>query len=447
MELFNKSLSDNLYQGKLSRRDFFWLSASCGAVLSGCAVNPVSGKRQIMTVSEADEIAMDKQGASRQFSSDYGAVQDRALNQYISDLGRDITARSHRPQMPYSFRAVNANYINAYAFPGGSIAVTRGILVNLKNEAELSALLGHEVGHVNARHTAERMSKGGLYGMMVSGAGGLLDVAGYGVFKPAAEAVGNLGGKVLLASYSRGDERQADELGMEYMVRANQNPDGMIGLMELLISINKHKPSAMEAMFSSHPMSDERYETARQRSSSDYSEYKNRTRNRDRFMDHTESLRKLKPAIDDMEKGQAYLAKKEFPKAEAAFDSALKKAPEDYPALILRARSFIAQEKFPQAEPYLTKAKLIYPGEAQALQLSGINYLSMAKPQSALQNFKEYERALPNDPSAVFFQGLSHDGMQDKAQASVDYKRFLSKQNQGPQAKYAYSRLTEWGML
>ena len=147
----------------MTRRQFLYLSsmAAAGAVLS-CATNPVTGESQFMLVSEQQEIAMDKQHSPHQFSADYGTTQDRRLNSYVDGVGRRLAALSHRPQMPYSFQVVNANYVNAYAFPGGSIAATRGILLELDNEAELAALMGHELGHVNARHTAEVMSKGWL---------------------------------------------------------------------------------------------------------------------------------------------------------------------------------------------------------------------------------------------------------------------------------------------
>ena len=126
----------------LSRRDFLWLSsmAAAGWLLS-CATNPVTGKSQLMLVSEDQEIQIDKQYAPYQFSADYGTVQDKALNSYVDRTGKNIATRTHRTHMPYNFHAVNATYVNAYAFPGGSIACTRGILLSLENEAELAALL------------------------------------------------------------------------------------------------------------------------------------------------------------------------------------------------------------------------------------------------------------------------------------------------------------------
>lgn len=161
---------------KLTRRELFQAAAlSTAGYLAGCAVNPVSGQSQLMFVSEGQEIAIDRQNSPYQFSEDYGVVQDQGLNHYLNDTGRRIAALSHRPAMPYSFRAVNAVYVNAYAFPGGSIALTRGILLKLDNEAQLAALLGHELGHVNARHTAQQMSKGTLIQVLT---GGVAAVAG-----------------------------------------------------------------------------------------------------------------------------------------------------------------------------------------------------------------------------------------------------------------------------
>ena len=136
---------------------------------AGCATNPVTGRSQLMLVSEDKEIQIDKQNSPYQFSADYGTVQDKRLNDYIDRTGKNIAAQTHRTHMPFNFHVVNAVYVNAYAFPGGTIACTRGILLNLDNEAELSALIGHELGHVNARHTAEIMSKSKLTSAVVGG--------------------------------------------------------------------------------------------------------------------------------------------------------------------------------------------------------------------------------------------------------------------------------------
>jgi predicted Zn-dependent protease len=245
----------------ISRREFLWLTAlSSAGFLTGCAINPVTGRSQLMFVSEDKEIAIDRENSPHQFSSDYGPVQDPELNKYIDDAGKTIAGHTHRPHMPYSFRAVNATYVNAYAFPGGSIACTRGILLEIENEAELAGLLGHELGHVNARHTAQQMSKGTITSLILTGVGAYAEQQGSGL-GDLATGLGNIAAGALLAKYSRDNEREADSLGMRYMVQSNYSPEGMVGLMDILRSMSKEKPNAIEMMFATHPMSDERYQT------------------------------------------------------------------------------------------------------------------------------------------------------------------------------------------
>ena len=101
-------------------------------------------------MSPSQDIAIDKQHSPDQISQDYGLVQDKALQNYVNGIGRKLGKISQRPEMPYAFNAINANYINVFAFPGGTICATRGILLSVRNEAEFAALLGHEIGHVSA---------------------------------------------------------------------------------------------------------------------------------------------------------------------------------------------------------------------------------------------------------------------------------------------------------
>ena len=155
----------------LSRREFLIMTSMAATGLAtGCATNPVSGKSQFMIMDEQQEIAIDHRQSPHQLSADYGTVQDRSLRDYVQATGKTLSAHTHRMQMPYTFHCVNATYVNAYAFPGGSIATTRGILLEIDNEAELAALTGHELGHVNARHTAQQMSKGMITQVLAMGA-------------------------------------------------------------------------------------------------------------------------------------------------------------------------------------------------------------------------------------------------------------------------------------
>ncbi len=224
--------------------------------------------------------------------------------------------------MPYSFRGVNAVYVNAYAFPGGSIAVTRGLLASLESEAELAALLGHEIGHVCARHAAERATSGMLASLAVTG----LAVAVQQKYERYGDLTAGLGmvfAGGLLAYYSRSDEREADSLSLLYMTRAGYNPQGCVDLMDRLRGLSKSKPSALEMLFATHPMSDERYQTAVEAVRTQYAQAHDLPMHRERYLDQTAPLRAQQGALDQMQSGESALQKGKFDEAAGAFQAAL----------------------------------------------------------------------------------------------------------------------------
>ena len=431
----------------ITRREFLWISSmSAAGFMVGCAANPVTGKSQFMMVSEAQEIKIDKQHSPHQFSSDFGPLQDTSLNNYIDRTGKNIAARTHRPHMPYSFRGVNATYVNAYAFPGGSIAVTRGILLALENEAQLAALLGHELGHVNARHTAEQMSKSVLTNIFIGGVATFAGAKSSGLGNLASQ-LGMIGAGALLASYSRDNEREADALGLDYMVRAGYNSNGFVGLMDMLRRMSKRKPDAIELMFATHPMSDERYRTAVKAVHTQYRSSQSFPLYRDRYMDHTAKLRKIKITIEAMQKGESLMAKGKYGEAEIHFSKALKQTPEDYAGLVMMSKCQMAQKHYAKAGSFAEKAKNVYPQEGQAYYLAGFAKIKQKDYASAYEEFKYYEKLLSGNPNILFFKGFSLEGMQHIKESANEYYRYLQIVNQGEKAKHAYQRLVEWGYI
>lgn len=438
---------DRAYRGTLTRRDFMKLAALAAvSAAAGCAANPVTGQSQLMLMGEGEEVQIDKVNSPHQFSADYGVSQDAGLNAYVSGVGMALARGTHRAQMPYNFHVVNATYVNAYAFPGGSIAITRGILAELDNEAELAGLIGHELGHVNARHTAARMSKSKLIGTLVGGAS-LIAGAASQTLGNLTGAVGGLGASLLLARYSREDERQADELGMEYMVGAGYSPQGMVGLMDILRSMGRRQPSAIETMFSSHPMSEERYQTAVARSRSRFGDRQNLPLFRERYLDSTARLRKLAPMFKLFQEGDKAMAAKEYAVAQGRYAEGLKVSPNDYAGLVMMAKCQIAQKNGVKAAEYADRARRIYPTEAQAQHMHGVASIMRKEYSVALADFTAYERLLPGNPTTVFMKGFSYEGMKDKQNAAQEYRRYLTAVKQGEMAQHAYSRLKTWGYL
>jgi predicted Zn-dependent protease len=420
---------------------------SAAGLLASCATDPVTGQKVFNMYSEGWEVSVDKQHSPHQFSNDYGVTQNKTLNNYIASIGQRMAAKTHRPAMPYSFNTVNAVYVNAYTFPGGSMATTRGILLKLDSEAELASLLGHELGHVNARHAAESASKGIVAQALVVGGAIALGAAYDEDVGNLAGQLGMLGAGALLSSYSRDNEREADALGMEYMVRSEYNPDGMVGLMDMLKSLNKHKPSSVELLFATHPMSDERYDTTVKYANSQYASAKKYKLYRERYMDNIASLRAQKGAIEAMQKGEGAMGKKKYSEAENNFKTALKQEPNDYAGLLLMSKCMLAQNRDTDALKYAEKAKRINPNEAQARHIAGFASLKQNKFDRAHADFTAYQRLLPGNPMALFFKGYALEGMGQRQAAAQEYYGYLKQVNQGNQATYAYTRLKQWNYI
>ena len=211
-----------------------WLAMG---LLLGCAVNPATGEREISFVSESQEVEMGRAadpGATAQFG---GLYPDDALQGYVSRIGDRLAAESERPNLPWSFKLVDHELINAFALPGGYIYITRGILSHMNSEAELAAVLGHEVGHVTARHTAQQLTRQQL---------GVIGLIGASVFSETVRenaGVALAGMQLLLLRYGRDAEREADALGFRYMTRTRHHPEGISRVMRTLASTS---PSSSE---------------------------------------------------------------------------------------------------------------------------------------------------------------------------------------------------------
>ncbi|UCG39204.1 MAG: M48 family metalloprotease [bacterium] len=431
----------------LTRRHFLFLAGTCvGGLILGCTVNPVSGRRQLILVSESDERRIDRENSPHQFSADYGQVPDPQLVRYIQGVGASLAGRTHRPDLPYRFVPLNATYVNAYTFPGGSVGITRGILLELGSEAELAALIGHELGHVNARHTAQQMSKGVLAALAVSGLASAAGDMGERSEKVAA-GLGQIASGALLARYSRDNEREADSLALEYMVRAGYGPSGHTRLMDMLRSLSSRKPGAIELMFATHPMSEDRYRSSVAAISRMPASSRELPTHRERYMDNTIGLRAMSGAIGLMQEGDRLMKAGKFREAEGQLMEALRLSPGDYAALLMTARCQLALERAGLARRYAEDAAAVYPGEPQALHLLGMAELSLERYDAARLHCLNYEKSLPGNPNTVFFIGRCAEGMGDREEAANRYLAYLKEVDRGENAQYAYSRLRQWGYV
>jgi predicted Zn-dependent protease len=220
--------------------------------LAACATNPVTGKSEISLVSQDQEIQMGQQGA-QQVVQEIGLVNDQALQQYVQQIGAALAAKSERPNLPWAFRVVDDPTPNAFALPGGFIFVTRGLLDLMDNEAELASVLGHEIGHVTARHSVQQMSQQQL-AQLALGVGAIISptVAQFGEI--ASQGLG-----LLFLKYGRDDERQADDLGFRYALTQGYDVREMDDVFRSLQRMGEaSKQSPLPSWLATHPGEAER---------------------------------------------------------------------------------------------------------------------------------------------------------------------------------------------
>ena len=230
------------------------------AVLQGCATNPVTGKQDFVMMTEQQEIALGRQYHA-EIMKQYVAYDDPALQAYVNRIGQELAANSHRSNLDFRFTVLDSPQVNAFALPGGYVYVTRGIMAYMQDEADLAGVVGHEIGHVTARHSVRQQAQQTIAG---------LGVAAVAIGTGSAELANlssSLGG-ALVAGYGRGMELQSDGLGAEYLARSGYDPQNMIDVVTLL----KHQelyereraeqegrpPSVYHGLYSTHPTNDRR---------------------------------------------------------------------------------------------------------------------------------------------------------------------------------------------
>ena len=223
-------------------------------VIVGCAANPTGGVN-LVTMSEKKELELGAM-VSKQIEAQQGIYEDEALTKYVNDIGQRLVKVSHRPDIKYSFKVIDDDNVNAFALPGGYIYVTRGMLAHMNSEAELAAVLGHEIAHVTARHGVRKQAQSNVLG--AAGA-----VASVVTRTPGVGGISGILGDVLIRGYGRDYELEADEFGAEYMIKSGYSTDGMLRTIEILRQKEKFEYAAARregrranvyhGLFSTHP--------------------------------------------------------------------------------------------------------------------------------------------------------------------------------------------------
>ncbi len=227
-------------------------------LIFSCALNPVSGKHELMLLSEADEVKLGRQ-TDAEVVKEYGIFEDPKLTAYLNYFCQRLGKVSHRPQLSYRFKILDASVVNAFAVPGGYVYFSRGILATLNNEAELAGVMGHEVGHIAARHSAKQYSKAQL-AQLGLGVGTIL------IDSPILTGLTQLGVGMLFLRFSRDHEREADDLGVEYASKTGYDATQLASFFETLERMNPGSDrSGLPGWFSTHPSPQDRVQVVRMR--------------------------------------------------------------------------------------------------------------------------------------------------------------------------------------
>jgi predicted Zn-dependent protease len=270
--------------------------AVSGTGLGGCTTNPATGKTQLDLLSLEQQIALGEEAMPALVEEYGGAYGGAGTQAYVTEIGTRLaaTTEAEYPRLPWEFTLLDSEVINAFALPGGKVFVSAGLVSMLDNEAELAAVLGHEIGHVTAEHVSSRMSQQLLVAGLATAAGVAAGQADEQWVRQAVPVVVGVGGAGYLLKFGRDQELEADSLGMRYATRAGYEPEGLLGVLEVLADASEGSPQL--EIFSTHPAPERRLEHARAELTSTYRGVDgalNRSRFRDEF---SRLIARLRPA-------------------------------------------------------------------------------------------------------------------------------------------------------
>lgn len=417
---------------------------SCVVVLlAGCATNPVTGKAELDLLGEEQELALGKQLYPAFIQDSLGPIDDEAVSRLVARVGGEVAAVSHRPRLPYEFTPVNDPAVNAFALPGGKICITRGLLVRLESEDALAAVLGHEVGHVTARHAVAAYNRQVLATLFLAGSAAVLEakeVKG----RELIWVGGLIGTQMLLARYSRDQERQSDTLGLQYAVAAGFAPQGMVETQRVLLSLGREKPTLVERLFASHPHSAERLATAERLVAQLPPEVQNRPLRRATLLDATANLRQVQPAWEEAAEGRALLAQGQKARALAALSRARELAPKEGVIRTLLALALWESEKKGEAREQAFAGAELAPKVFVSRLFAGMLGVE-ADAARSLQELAAAEEILPGTAPVPLFQGRAYEKLGQRQKAVEAYREALRRDPEGEVGQAAAARLQALG--
>ncbi len=405
------------------------------AVLTGCGVNPVTGKKEIQFVSEAQELQIGEQNYAPTRQGEGGDLTVLPeLTTYVNSVGQKLAAVADR-KLPYEFVVLNNSVPNAWALPGGKIAINRGLLVELQNEAELAAVLGHEIVHAAARHGAKAQERGTLMqvGMVAAQVGAAMGGMDPNVANLALGGAG-AGLQMIQMKYGRDHELESDEYGMKYMKAAGYDPTGAVTLQKTFVRLSQaggqKEQNWLEGLFASHPPSQERVD--RNEATADRLG-RGGVLGADSFAAAMKPLRQMKPAYDKADQALAAARKKDYAAAKSLAGEAAKAIPNEGSFQVLLGQIALAEKQPQAAAGHYDKAMQLSPNYFASYLGAGVAQSQLGNRQKAEQYLTRSAQLLPTAPAAYYLGNLARD-RGDTAAARKYYEAAASSQSEIGQA-------------
>jgi predicted Zn-dependent protease len=403
--------------------------ALAAALLAGCTINPVTGERELALVSAADEVAIGQQQyfPSRQMQGgDY--VRDPELTRYVAGVGQKLAAVSERA-LPYEFVVLNSSVPNAWALPGGKIAVNRGLLVELESEAELAAVLGHEIVHAAARHGAQAMQRGLLLqgAVLIAAAATRNDD-----YSGLAVGAAGIGAQLINQRNGREAELESDLYGMRYMSRAGYDPQAAVTLQETFVRLAEGNPEQgwLAGLFASHPPSDER--VARNRETAATLPAAGEV-GQERFAAATAGLRRTQGAYETYDRGRKALMEGDAANAESLAQDAVRLVPDEGHFHALLGDIDFERERFADALGHYENA-IASNAEFFYYRLrKGMAHQRLSQWDQAQSNLQASLELLPT-ADAYYGLGVIAERRGDRAAAIENYKQAATSSGPAGQA-------------
>lgn len=408
-------------------------------IIAACVENPVTGERNLGLVSEGQEVQLGEQNYLPTQQMQGGQYElDPELSRYVNRVGQKLAQASDR-ELPYEFVVLNNDVPNAWALPGGKIAINRGLLTELDSEAELAAVLGHEIVHAAARHTAQTLERGMLLQLGVVAVGAAASDSDYAGL---AVGAGLIGAQVINSKYGREAELEADRYGMEYMVEAGYDPDAAVSLQETFVRLSEGRnPSWLEGLFASHPPSQERVD--RNRAFAQELPDKG-TLGRDSYQQMTAHIRKLQPAYEAFNEGQKALTEGKVEIAEQKAREAIRIEPREAKFHGLLGQTQLQRERNDLALQSFDKAIDLNPGYFEFYVYRGLVQEERGNLGAARQDLQRANELLPT--------AIAHEALGDIAVAqgqrnlAIEHYR-VAASSDSPIGRRAAEKLSRLGVV